>query len=163
MPSLSEARKSSRYERIMARLWCTIVGLGLLPRIWPGEPRIGSTTLRVRGRRSGKMRTVAVTWVEVTGQRYLIAMLGEQSDWVHNARATSGAVTFRRGRRKKARLEELPVGERAAVMQVWYRRTGRLSTPRKYVGLEPDAPLESFAEIAPRWPVFRILPSTALP
>jgi hypothetical protein len=109
------------------------------------------------------MRAVAVTWVEVAGQRYLIAMLGEQSDWVHNARATNGVVTFRRGRRKKARLEELPVEERAAVLQAWYSRAGRSSTPRKYIGLEPDAPLESFAKIAPKWPVFRISPASALP
>jgi hypothetical protein len=109
------------------------------------------------------MRAVAVTWVEIAGQRYLIAMLGEQSDWVHNARATNGAVTFRRGHRKKAQLEELPVGDRAAVLRAWYSRAGRSSTPRKYIGLEPGAPLESFAEIAPKRPVFRISPASALP
>jgi hypothetical protein len=153
--SLRAARKKSRYERFMNRVWCRLVGAGFVPRKWPGKPAIGSMTLRVRGRRSGIMRTVPVTWVEVGGERYLVAMMGEESDWVHNARATGGEVTFKRGRRKKAHIAELAVPERAPILQAWYSRTGR-STPQKYIGLPPNAPLEEFERIAPRWPVFRI-------
>ena len=106
-------------------------------------------------------RRVPVTWVEVAGERYLVAMMGEESDWVHNARATGGHVTFKRGRRRDAVLEELPVGERAPILQAWYKRTGR-STPSRYIGLKSDADLAEFEKIAPRWPVFRI-PAGALP
>jgi deazaflavin-dependent oxidoreductase (nitroreductase family) len=158
--SLREARKSSKFERVTNRIWYRIVELGLVPRRWPGKPVIGSTTLEVRGRKSGVIRRVPVTWVEHDGAKYLVAMMGEESDWVHNARASGGKVIFKRGRRKKNLLAELPVAERAPVLQSWYRRTGS-STPKKYIGLDANAPLAEFEKIAPRWPVFRI--ESALP
>jgi hypothetical protein len=87
--------------------------------------------------------------------------MGEESYWVHNARATEGRVVLRRGRRRKAVLEELPVAERAPVLMAWYSRVGS-STPSHYIGLPADAPLEAFEAIAPRWPVFRITPASAV-
>ena len=160
--SLREKRKSSRYERVMNRLWYRIVASGLVPRRWPGSPVLGFMTLEVRGRKSGVMRRVPVTWVEVDGQRYLVAMMGEESDWVHNARATNGRVTLKRGRRRDAVLEELPVAERAPIIRAWYKRTGS-STPGRYIGLARNAGLAEFENIAPRWPVFRITPADAIP
>jgi deazaflavin-dependent oxidoreductase (nitroreductase family) len=159
---LREKRKNSRYQRVMNRVWYRLVSFGLVPRRWPGTPALGPTTLEVRGRKSGMMRRVPVTWVKVGDERYLVAMMGEESDWVHNARASGGHVAFKRGRRREAVLEELPVGERAHIIQAWYRRTGS-STPRGYIGLEPGAPLDAFEKISPRWPVFRITPADALP
>ncbi|HVP04696.1 MAG TPA: nitroreductase/quinone reductase family protein [Dehalococcoidia bacterium] len=159
--SLREKRKSNRYERIVNRLWYRVVAWGLVPRRWPGVPVIGSTTIEVPGRKSGVMRRIPVTWVEFEGQPYLVAMLGEESDWVHNARATGGKVVLKRGRRRKALLEELPVEQRAPILRAWYKRTGR-STPKNYIGLPPGAPLEAFEKIAPRWPVFRITPASAV-
>jgi hypothetical protein len=158
---LRAKRKANRWERVLNRAWCRVVAHGLAPRRWPGTPVIGSTTIEVRGRKSGVMRRVPATWVEYEGQPYFVAMLGEESDWVHNARASGGKVVLRRGRRRKAVLEEVPVEERAPVIQAWYRRTGS-STPKRYIGLEADAPLEAFEEIAPRWPVFRITPASAV-
>jgi deazaflavin-dependent oxidoreductase (nitroreductase family) len=160
--SLRERRKKSTYERVMNRVWYRVVATGLVPRRWPGTPVLGSTTLEVLGRKSGVMRRVPVTWVEVGGERYLVAMMGEESDWVHNARAAGGRVTLKRGRRREAVLQELPVGERAPIIQAWYKRTGS-STPRKYIGLEPSADLGAFEKISSRWPVFRITPAGALP
>jgi deazaflavin-dependent oxidoreductase (nitroreductase family) len=160
--TLRERRKNSIYERWMNRAWFRLVAAGLVPRQWPGSPILGSTTLEVRGRRSGVMRRVPVTWVQVGDERYLVAMMGEESDWVHNARAKGGHVTFKRGHQREAVLEELPVDERAPIIQAWYKRTGS-STPREYIGLEPDAALVAFDEISPRWPVFRITPRDALP
>ena len=91
--SLRQQRKSSRFQRINNRVWLWIVATGLVPRRWPGTPVIGSVTLETVGRKSGVVRRVPVSWVEVDGTRYLVAMMGEESDWVHNARAASGRVT----------------------------------------------------------------------
>ena len=159
---LRAKRKSSKYQRTMNRVWYRIVAAGLVPRRWPGRPVLGSTTVEVPGRKSGIVRRVPVTWVEVEGERYIVAMMGEESDWVHNARATAGHVTLKRGRRREAVLEELPVEKRAPIIQAWYSRTGS-STPRDYIGLDPKAPVEAFERIAPRWPVFRITSAAALP
>jgi deazaflavin-dependent oxidoreductase (nitroreductase family) len=159
---LRAKRKSSKYERVMNRVWYRFVAAGLVPERWPGKPVLGSTTVEVIGRKSGLMRCVPVTWVQFEGERYLVAMMGEESDWVHNARAMGGRVTLKRGRRRAVHLQEVPVDKRAAIIQAWYRRTGS-STPRRYVGLDPKAALGEFEKIAPRWPVFRITPGSALP
>lgn len=161
--ALREARKNSRPERINNWLWRVVVAHGLVPRSWPGKPRIGSMTLVTRGRRSGLERTVPVTWIELHGERYLVAMMGEQSDWIHNVRATNGVAKFKRGRTKEALLEELPVPERAPILQAWLSRTGFSGVPRKYVGLPRDASLAEFEKIAPKWPVFRIVSANAIP
>lgn len=163
---LRAKRKANRVERVMNRAWYWVVANGLVPRRWPGKPVIGSTTIEVRGRKSGVMRRIPATWVEYESpdgqaQPYFVAMLGEESDWVHNARASGGKVVLRRGRRRKAVLEEVPVAERAPIIQAWYKRTGS-STPKNYIGLDREAPLEAFEAIAPRWPVFRITPASAV-
>jgi deazaflavin-dependent oxidoreductase (nitroreductase family) len=154
---LKRQRKASKYERVMNRAWNRIVGLGLVPRSWPGKPRIGPAVLETVGRRSGKKRATAVTWIEVDGGRYLVSMLGEESDWVHNVRAVGGEARLVRGRGRKVRLEELPVEARAPVLKAWLGRTGVSKIPPKYLGLRRDAPIEEFELIAPRWPVFRIV------
>jgi hypothetical protein len=159
--TLRARRKNSKLERVMNRVWYRLVALGVMPRRWPGNPTLGFTTLEVPGRKSGVMRRVPVTWVEVEGEPYLVAMMGDESDWVHNARAVGGHVTFKRRQRRDVVLEELPASERAPIIQAWYRRTGS-STPRRYIGLEPDADLAAFEQIAPRWPVFRITPADAV-
>jgi hypothetical protein len=151
----------SKSERIISRLWCRAVSLGLVPSSWPGTPRIGAVVLEVAGKRSGLKRTVAVTWIELNGERYLISMLGEESDWVHNARAASGEVKLRHGKSWKACLEELPVAARPPILQAWLGRTGVSKVPLKYLGLDRNAPLGEFERIAPRWPVFRITNATA--
>ena len=154
--NLRAIRKASLQERVMGRAWCWIVAQGLVPSSWPGRPRIGPVTLELTGRRSGRRRVVAVTWIELEGTRFLVSMLGEGSDWVHNARAAGGAAVLRRGRRRRVKLVELPVDERPRILQAWLKRTGISSVPRKYLGLQRDSPLEEFERIAPSWPVFRI-------
>jgi len=156
---LKQRRKTSRKERVLSRAWSKVVSLGLVPSSWPGKPRIGPVVIETIGRRTGKPRAVAVTWIELRGQRYLVSMLGEQSDWVHNVRATEGRTVLRRGKRRSVRLEELPTAERASVLKAWLARTGVSSVPVKYLGLDRSVPIEEFERIAPRWPVFRIMDS----
>ena len=153
---LRKMRKSSRSERINDRVWCWLVAAGLVPSSWPGRPKIGSVVLELKGRRSGVLRLVPVTWIELDGDRYLVAMLGEQSDWVHNARASGGEAVFRRGKPRRVTLIELPVEQRAPILKAWLGRTGFSSIPRKYLGLDRCGSIEDFERIAPKWPVFRI-------
>jgi deazaflavin-dependent oxidoreductase (nitroreductase family) len=113
-----------------------------------------TVTLEVKGRRSGRVYSNAVTWVEVDGQRYLVSPRGE-SEWVRNARAAGGeAVTRRRGRHQ-VRLEEMPVEQRAPILQAYLKKTAVAT--RQHFGLSRDAPLEEFERIAGRHPVFRIV------
>lgn len=56
-----------------------------------------TTTLAVRGRRSGQWRKVPVNVLEYDGARYLVAPRGD-TDWTKNLRAAGGGELRRRGR-----------------------------------------------------------------
>jgi len=147
--------RPTRLGRMVNHSWSAIASLGITPSVWPGTPRIGTVTIETRGRRSGKARAQVVTWVEQDGNRYLVSMLGERSDWVRNARAAGGAATIRHRRRQPVVLEEVPVEQRPPILKAYLKRTA-MST-RHHLGLDPEAPLEEFARIAPNHPVFRIV------
>jgi hypothetical protein len=57
--------------------------------------------LEVRGRRSSRLISFPVVVADYQGERYLVAMLGEGTNWVHNVRAAGGAM-LRHGRAKRS-------------------------------------------------------------
>jgi deazaflavin-dependent oxidoreductase (nitroreductase family) len=113
--------------------------------------------LQVKGRRSGQTRSVAVTWVEHEGGRYLVAPRGN-TEWVRNVQAAGGQAVLKHGKSEGVRLEELPVEQRAPIIKSYLKKTAMV-TKREF-GIEPDAPIEEFERIAPRHPVFRIVPAS---
>jgi deazaflavin-dependent oxidoreductase (nitroreductase family) len=136
-----------------------LVSLGLTPTRWPGTS-CGTVLLEVKGRRSGRLQSKLVTWVEHDGERYLVVMPGTEPQWVKNMRAAGGGVTLRHGRRGKLlRLQELAPGERAPVLRAWYAFTALSANPRRHFGIDRHAPLAEFERLAARHPVFRILPA----
>jgi deazaflavin-dependent oxidoreductase (nitroreductase family) len=149
-------RRPTRAGRMINRAWTWMAGAGLTPNSWPGQPRGGTIALETTGRRSGRARANVVTWVEHDGERYLVSMLGEAVDWVRNARAANGEAAIRHGDRHPVRLVEVPVDQRAPIIQAYLKRT-RISTQEHLGGIAVDAPLEEFQRIAPRHPVFRIV------
>src|SRR3990172_6315729 len=121
-------RRPTKLGRAVNRTWCWMAGAGLTPPSWPGEPRIGTITLETKGRRSGAIRRHVVTWVEHDGERYLVSMLGDVSDWVRNARAAGGEAFIHHGGRRQGRLEGVPADQRAPILQAYLKRTP-ISTP----------------------------------
>src|SRR5690606_36276762 len=83
-------------DRATARLYARGISLDYL------------VALEVRGRRSGRIIRFPLVMAEVDGGRYLVAMLGERTNWVRNVRAADGIATLRHGRREDVRLEEVP-------------------------------------------------------
>ncbi len=79
-------------------------GWGLTPRVL--------LTLQVRGRRTGRLRTNVLVVARHGGQRYLVSMLGEGSEWVRNLRAAGGEALVKRGRSRPVKLTEVSVSER---------------------------------------------------
>ena len=148
----------SLLELSTGRLLWWLVSLGLTPSRWPGSA-CGTVILEVKGRRSGGLRSLLVTWVEHDGERYLVTMPGQEPQWVKNMRAAAGEVALRHGnRRSQVRLQELPANERAPVLQAWYRVTGISGPPRRHFKLGRSATIEEFERIAADHPVFRIVP-----
>jgi deazaflavin-dependent oxidoreductase (nitroreductase family) len=137
--------KPSGLVKAMNSLVGRLASWGLIPG--------GTALLQVKGRRSGQTRSTAVTWVEHDGQRYLVAPRGN-TEWVRNVKAAGGEAVLKHGKSDAVRLEELPVEQRAPLIQAYLKKTARV-TKREF-GIEPDAPIEEFQRIAPDHPVFRI-------
>jgi deazaflavin-dependent oxidoreductase (nitroreductase family) len=120
--------------------------------IWPKR----LATLEVRGRRSGRRRSLPVVIADIEGERYLVAMLGEGAGWVANVRAAGGRAVLRHGRREPVLLEEVEPGERAPILRRYLEVAGGA---RAHFPVDRRAPLSEFAAIAPQYPVFRVRPA----
>ncbi len=115
-------------------------------------------TLETRGRRTGKILNVVLVAAELGGERYLVSMLGDNVDWVRNARAAGGDAVLHHGGAEHIRLEEVAVSERAPILKAYLQRA---PGARPHFDIGPDASLDEFAQVASRYPVFRIVPATA--
>ena len=86
------------------------------------------------------------------GQQYLVSMLGE-CEWVKNVRAQGEAYLIS-GQRRKVRLEEVPVEDRAPIIKEYIRLA---PGARPHIGLGTSASISDCQRVAPNHPVFRIL------
>jgi hypothetical protein len=95
--------------------------------------------------------------VDYDGQRYLVSMLGNGSEWVRNARTAGGEAFIKRGRARPVMLTEIPPDQRAPILKAYCQigTSGRHHFPVAY-----SAPLSEFEAIAADYPVFRIDPRT---
>jgi F420H(2)-dependent quinone reductase len=117
--------------------------------IWPAR----GATLEVRGRRSGRVISLPVVIADYEGDRYLVAMLGEKTNWVLNLRAAGGRAVLRHGRREDLHCEEVAIHSRPAIL----RRYLELAPgARAHIPIDRHGSLEDFDQIAPLIPVFRL-------
>jgi deazaflavin-dependent oxidoreductase (nitroreductase family) len=130
--------------KAFSRFWSAWASFGLPPRRQVG--------LEVEGRRTGRPHTVAVVIAGYEGEHYLVSMLGE-CEWVKNVRA-QGEAHIISGRRRKVKLEEVPIDHRAPIIKEYVRLApgGRL-----HIGLGTTATLADCQRVAPNHPVFRIV------
>jgi deazaflavin-dependent oxidoreductase (nitroreductase family) len=109
--------------------------------------------LEVTGRRTGKTICFPVVVADYQGERYLVSMLGEGTNWVRNVRAANGRAVLRRGHRAVIRLEEVETGQRAAILR---RYLECAPGARSHIPVGRGAALPEFEHIAARYPVFRV-------
>lgn len=95
---------------------------------------------------------------DYAGERYLVAMLGERTNWVRNVRAAGGRVTLRHGRDETVRLVDVDPADRAPILR---RYLAVAPGARPHVPVDRHAPLVEFERVAPRIPVFRITANSA--
>ena len=127
-----------------SRFWSAWASFGLPPRRQVG--------LEVKGRRTGRPHTVALVIAGYEGEHYLVSMLGE-CEWVKNVRAQAEAQIIS-GRRRKVRLEEVPVERRAPIIKEYIRLA---PGGRPHIGLGTTATLADCQRVSSNHPVFRIL------
>src|ERR1700731_1325461 len=130
--------------RIGNRLGALILGAGIGPS--------GAATLEVRGHKSGRMISFPVVVADYQGERYLVAMLGQKTNWARNLRADGHAV-LRRGRPEDVSLVEDLSDNCAAILR---RYLEVAAGARPFFPIDRRAPLTDFEQIVDRYPVFRV-------
>ncbi|MBN9099261.1 MULTISPECIES: nitroreductase family deazaflavin-dependent oxidoreductase [unclassified Pseudonocardia] len=115
----------------------------------------GSRVLAVRGRTSGEWRTTPVNLLTVDGERYLVAPRGV-TQWVRNVRAAGGGE-LRVGRRTEAfTVVELADDEKPAILRPYLERW-KFEVGVFFDGVDASASDATLREIAPGYPVFRLV------
>ena len=141
--------RPNRVARVLDRCTASLYALGVAPNYL--------IVLEVRGRRSGRTIALPLVMVVAGDERYLVSMLGQNSNWVRNVEAAGGNATLRHGRREEVRLEEVVADLRAVVLKAYLKRA---PGARAHVPVDKDAPLAEFERVAYRFPVFRVLPGS---
>jgi hypothetical protein len=95
--------------RITNRLGSIIFAAGIGPN--------QAATLEVRGHKSGRTISFPVVVADYEGERYLVAMLGQQTNWVRNLRAGDGRAVLQHGQREDVSLVEDLSDKRAAILR----------------------------------------------
>jgi deazaflavin-dependent oxidoreductase (nitroreductase family) len=93
--------------------------------------------LSVRGRRSGRWQTTPVAVLAHDGHRYLVSYRGA-SDWARNLQASHTGRLTQRGRTEKITVAEVPVAERADLLEVYRARYGKMPTVGGVLRALPD-------------------------
>jgi hypothetical protein len=142
--------RSGRPNR-SARALSRLLGIAFAAGIGPNQ----AAAIEVRGRKTGRKISFPVVVVAHEGERYLVAMLGDKTNWVRNVRADSHAVLLQ-GRRENVSLVEDFSGNRAAILR---RYLGLAAGARPFFPIDRGAPLGDFEGIVEEYPVFRVAPA----
>ena len=134
-----------------ARLLSRLLGIAFAAGIGPNQ----AATIEIRGRKTGRMIPFPVAVVDFDQDRYLVAMLGDNTNWVRNVRADNHAV-LRQGGHENVSLVQDFSDHRAAIL----RRYLELAPgARPFFPVDRHAPLDAFEAIVKDYPVFRVEPA----
>lgn len=138
--------------KVLNPITTTLMRLGVRP-----DARMALLT--IRGRRTGRDRTVPMGVFDRDGRHYLVAAFGEVN-WVRNLRA-AGAASITQGKRTTRYAAEQVQGEEAALVLrdcLAAYLPSPLAGPmlRQRIAVDADAPLDVLAAEARRTPVFRL-------
>jgi deazaflavin-dependent oxidoreductase (nitroreductase family) len=142
---LYRGQRPSWIARALNRPWAALASWGVASNYL--------VNLEVTGRTSGRTISLPVVVAVVDGQRYLVSMLGEHVQWVHNVRAAGGRAVLKSGAREEVHLEEIPTEGRAPILRAYLQRA---PGARPHIPVNKDAPLAEFAQVAAAFPVFRV-------
>ena len=144
--------RPNRLARLLNGGWAWLAARGL------GPGRV--VTLQVPGRRTGRVISFPLVVADYQDERYLVAMLGEATNWVANVRANGGRAVLCRRRREAIRLLEIEPAARASILRAYLAHA---PGARAHIRIDQHAPLAEFAAIAEKIPVFRIVPDPRPP
>jgi hypothetical protein len=137
--------RPNRLAKIMNKGWAYIHALGLFPNYL--------VTLEVTGRQSGKTIGFPLAMTVMNGERYLVSMLGENTNWVRKVKAAGGRARLRHGVSEPVLLVEVEVAKRAPILKAFLQHA---PGARPHIPVNKDAPLSEFEAISSRYPVFKL-------
>ena len=135
-----------------ARVLSRLLGIAFAAGIGPNQ----AATIEVRGRKTGRTISFPIVVVAYEGERYLVAMLGDKTNWVRNLRADNHAVLLQ-GRRENVSVVQDFSGNRAAILRRYLELAGGA---RPFFPIDRRAPLGDFERIVDEYPVFRLAPAS---
>ena len=105
------------------------------------------------GHKSGRTISFPVVVTDYQGERFLVAMLGQKTNWVRNLRAGDGRAVLQRRQREDVSLVEDLSDRRPAIL----RRYLELAPgARPFFPIDRRASLSDFERIVDQYPVFRV-------
>ena len=115
----------------------------------------GTRALRVRGRKTGKLRGVVINLLSVDGRDYVVSPRGN-TQWARNARAAGSVDTGPRWRSRVVRITEVADEAKPQLLRRyldrWYWEVkGHVG------GLTPESTDDEMRAAAPSIPVFELL------
>jgi len=138
----------TRFGRIWNGAYAWVSGLGLTPQTL--------ITLQVKSRSNDRLYSTILVGAIYEGSRYVVSMLGDDSEWVKNIRAADGEAFIKRGRSRPVVLKEIPIEKRAPILKAWSQIA---TSGRQHLPVPHSAPVSAFEAIAADYPVFRIDPA----
>jgi deazaflavin-dependent oxidoreductase (nitroreductase family) len=114
----------------------------------------GTKALRVRGRKTGKLRGVVVNVLRVDGVDYLVSPRGN-TQWVRNVRAAGVVDMGPRWHRRRVRITEVADAAKADLLKRYLDRW-YWEVKGHIAGLTPDSGDDELHAAAPSIPVFAL-------
>jgi deazaflavin-dependent oxidoreductase (nitroreductase family) len=116
----------------------------------------GSRVLRVRGRKSGELRSAPVNLLTYEEKQYLVAPRG-LTQWVRNLREAGQGELLLGNRVQHFRAHEISDDQKVPILRAYLKRW-KAEVGIFFGGVSADSPEEELRRIAPDHPVFRIDP-----
>jgi hypothetical protein len=135
----------NRFARLQNRGSAVAFAAGILPK--------RAAALEIQGRRSGRTVSFPIVIADFEGERYLVSMLGKDTNWVRNLKAADGRAVLRHGRRECVHLTEVDPGVRAPILRRYLQVA---PGARPHIPVDRKAPLADFERVAADYPVFRV-------
>ncbi|OBF19539.1 nitroreductase/quinone reductase family protein [Mycobacterium sp. ACS4331] len=114
----------------------------------------GTCALRIRGRKTGRMRSVVVNLLSIDGIDYVVSPRGH-TQWVRNARAAGAVEIGPRWRRRTRTIVELDDDAKSEVLRRYLQRWF-WEVKGHIAGLTPDSDDGQLRAAAPDIPVFAL-------
>jgi hypothetical protein len=122
--------------KIINKGWAIIHSLGISPNYL--------VTLEVVGRQSGKTISFPLAMTVMNGERYLVSMLGEETNWVRNIKAAGGKARLRHGISEQVLLEEVDVRQRAPILKAYLQHA---PGARPIMSINKNAPISEYKKL----------------